>query len=107
MLSVAGIALGIGLQIWQDRQEEKQNQEFQQARQAIRADYAKVVKDIEEEACGALAAFIATNLSEPLEQIRGYAAELNAARQEQNRHLQHLAEISNRTRQLIHAIHTA
>ena len=107
VLSVAGIALGIGLQIWQDRQEEKQNQEFQQARQAIRADYAKVVKDIEEEARGALAAFIATNLSEPLEQIRGYAAELNAARQEQNRHLQHLAEISNRTRQLIHAIHTA
>ena len=107
VLSVAGIALGIGLQIWQDRQEEKQNQEFQQARQAIRAGYAKNVKDIEEEARGALAAFIATNLSEPLEQIRGYAAELNAARQEQNRHLQHLAEISNRTRQLIHAIHTA
>ena len=107
VLSVAGIALGIGLQIWQDRQEEKQNQEFQQARQDIRADYAKVVKDIEEEARGALAGFIATNLSEPLEQIRGYAAELNAARQEQNRHLQHLAEISNRTRQLIHAIHTA
>ena len=107
VLSVSGIVLGIGLQIWQDRQEEKQNQEFQQARQAIRADYAKVVRDIEEEARGALAEFIATNLSEPLEQIRGYAAELNAARQEQDRHLQHLAEISNRTRQLIHAIHTA
>ena len=107
VLSVSGIVLGIGLQIWQDRQEEKQNQEFQQARQAIRADYAKVVKDIEEEARGALAAFIATNLSEPLEQIRGYADELNSARQEQNRHLQYLAEISNRTRQLIHAIHTA
>ena len=107
VLSVAGIALGIGLQIWQDRQEEKQNQEFQRARQAIRADYAKVVKDIEEEARGVLAAFIATNLSEPLEQIRGYADELNSARQEQNRHLQYLAEISNRTRQLIHAIHTA
>ena len=107
VLSVAGIALGIGLQIWQDRQEEKQNQEFQQARQDIRADYAKVVRDIEEEARGVLAGFIATNLSEPLEQIRGYAAELNAARQQQNRHLQHLAEISNRTRQLIHAIHTA
>ena len=107
VLSVSGIALGIGLQIWQDRQEEKQNQEFQRARQAIRADYAKVVKDIEEEARGVLAAFIATNLSEPLEQIRGYADELNSARQEQNRHLQYLAEISNRTRQLIHAIHTA
>ena len=75
VLSVAGIALGIGLQIWQDRQEEKQNQEFQQARQAIRADYAKVVRDIEEEARGALAEFIATNLSEPLEKIRGYADE--------------------------------
>ena len=107
VLSVSGIALGIGLQIWQDRQEEKQNQEFQRARQAIRADYAKVVKDIEEEARGVLAVFIATNLSEPLEQIRGYADELNTARQEQNRHLQYLAEISNRTRQLIHAIHTA
>ena len=107
VLSVSGIALGIGLQIWQDRQEEKQNQEFQRARQAIRADYAKVVKDIEEEARGVLAAFIATNLSEPLEQIRGYADELNSARQEQNRHLQYLAEISNRTRQLVHAIHTA
>ena len=107
VLSVAGIALGIGLQIWQDRQEEKQNQEFQQARQAIRADYAKVVRDIEEEARGALAEFIATNLSEPLEKIRGYADELNTARQEQNRHLQHLVEISNRTRQLIHAIHAA
>ena len=107
VLSVSGIALGIGLQIWQDRQEEKQNQEFQRARQAIRADYAKVVKDIEEEARGVLAEFIATNLSEPLEQIRGYADELNSARQEQNRHLQYLAEISNRTRQLIHAIHTA
>ena len=89
VLSVSGIALGIGLQIWQDRQEEKQNQEFQRARQAIRADYAKVVKDIEEEARGVLAAFIATNLSEPLEQIRGYADELNSARQEQNRHLQY------------------
>ena len=107
VLSVSGIALGIGLQIWQDRQEEKQNQEFQRARQAIRADYAKVVKDIEEEARGVLAEFIATNLSEPLDQIRGYADELNSARQEQNRHLQYLAEISNRTRQLIHAIHTA
>ena len=107
VLSVSGIALGIGLQIWQDRQEEKQNQEFQRARQAIRADYAKVVRDIEEEARGVLAEFIATNLSEPLEQIRGYADELNSARQEQNRHLQYLAEISNRTRQLIHAIHTA
>ena len=107
VLSVAGIALGIGLQIWQDRQEEKQNQEFQQARQAIRAGYAKNVKDIEEEARGVLAEFIATNLSEPLEQIREYADELNTARQVQNRHLQHLAEISNRTRQLIHAIHVA
>ena len=106
-LSVGGIALGIGLQVWQDRQEAKQDREFQQARQTIRTDYARVAREIETEARGVVDDFIATNLTEPLEQLQRYADELNAARQDQNRHLERFADISRRARQLIHAIHAA
>ncbi|MCY4558128.1 MAG: 50S ribosome-binding GTPase [Chloroflexi bacterium] len=106
-LSVGGIALGIGLQIWQDRQEARQDREFQQARWAIRTDYARVAGEMEAEARGVVDDFIATNLTQPLERLQGYADELNAARQEQNRRLERLAEISNRAKQLIHAIHAA
>ena len=105
VLAVAGIALGVILQVKTDQDEAKQDWEYLEKRRDIRAQFDREAQQIQVEATSTTREFINENLTIPMEQMQGYADELNSARQDQNQHLEQLTAISNEARDLIKLIH--
>ena len=105
VLSVAGIALGVILQVKTDQDEAKQDREYLEKRRDIRAQFDREAQQIQVEATSTTREFINENLTIPMEQMQSYADELNSARQDQNQHLEQLTAISNEARDLIKLIH--
>ena len=105
VLSIAGIAISVILQTREDREEAREAQEALRARQELRAHFAEVAREVQDEAKGMVEGYIREALTEPMEQIREYSDELNRARQDQNAHIQHLAQVSQSARELIARIH--
>ena len=105
VLSIAGIAISVILQTREDREEAREAQEAMRARQELRAHFARVAQRVQAEANGVVEEYIREALTEPMEQIREYRDELNLARQDQNSHIQRLAQVSKSARELIARIH--
>ena len=60
---------------------------------------------MEAEASASTEKFINEMLSEPLEDLRQYADQLNHARREQDRHMENLCQVSEQARAMIARIH--
>ena len=105
VLSVAAIALSVYLQIREDREEAQRAEEVIRARQDLRAHFAGIAQTVRDEANGVVEGYVREALTEPMEQMRAYSDELNQARQDQNAHIQHLAQVSESARELIARIH--
>ena len=105
VLSIAGIAISVILQTREDREEAREAQEALRARQELRAHFAEVAREVQDEAKGMVEGYIREALTEPMEQVREYSDELNHARQDQNAHIQHLFQVSKSARELISRIH--
>ncbi len=105
VLDIADIALSLLIRIREDREEARRADEAAQARQEMRAHFAGVASGIQDEAQGVVEGYIREALTEPMEQMRAYSGELIQARQGQNAHIQHLAEVSESARELISRIH--
>ena len=105
VLNIAGIGLSVVLQIQADREEARRSEKTMRARQELRAHFAGVAQKVQDEANGVVEGYIREALTEPMEQIRDYSDELNRARQEQNSHIQRLAQVSKSARELIARIH--
>ena len=104
-LSVAAIALDVGMQIKSDRDESRRDAEAIQNRQKIRAHYGETAETMAAEARATADRLISELLTDPLVELQRYADELNQARTEQNLHLERLPEISGQARDLITLIH--
>ena len=105
VLGIAGIAISVILQAREHREEERRAEEAMRARQELRAHFAGVAQEVQDEATGVVEGYIRKALTEPMEEIREYSDELNRARQEQNSHIQRLAQVSKSARELIARIH--
>ena len=105
VLAVAGVVLGIYLQVKNDREEEQRAEEARRARLEIRSQYAQVAEQFRAEAEASAGKFINEMLGEPLEDLRKYADQLNQARREQDWHMENLCQVSEQARALIAGIH--
>ena len=105
VLNIAAIGLSVVLQIQEDREEARRSEETMRARQELRAHFSGVAQSVQDEADGVVEGYIREALTEPMEEIREYSDELNHARQDQNIHIKHLAEVSRSARELIARIH--
>ena len=105
MLNIAAGGLNVYLQIQEDRKEARISEEAIRARQQLRAHFAGVAQRVQDEANGVVEGYIREALTDPMEEIRAYSDELNRARQDQNAHIKHLAEVSKSARELIAIIH--
>ena len=105
VLSIAAIGLSVYLQIREHREEAQGAEEALRARQELRAHFAGIAQRVEDEANGVVEGYIREALTEPMEQMRAYSDELNLARQDQNAHIQRLAQVSLSARELIARIH--
>ena len=105
MLNIAAIGLNVVLQIQEDREEARRSEETMRARQELRAHFAGVAQEVQDEANGVVEGYIREALTEPMEQIREHSDELNLARQDQNAHIKHLFQVSKSARELIARIH--
>ena len=107
ILSVATTILGVYLQAREEREEDRKSEEALKARQDIRAEFNGIAQQVQDEALEKANEYIDEVLTKPLEQIQQYADELNLARQDQNRHIQRLTDVSQDARALIGRIHSA
>ena len=105
VLAVAGLAIGIYLQVKTDQEEENRGEEARKARQEIRSLYSDVAEQVRAKAEATAGEIISEMLSKPMEDLREYADDLNHARQEQNRHIESLSGVSGQARALIARIH--
>ena len=105
VLNIIGIGLNVVLQVQEDREEAKRSEETMRTRQELRSHFAGVAQKIQDEANTVVEGYIREALTEPIEQIREYSDELNRARQDQNAHIEHLAQVSESARKLITRIH--
>ena len=105
VLDVAGVVIGIILQVKSDREEEHRAEEARRARLEIRSQYSQVAKQLRAEAEASVEGTINELLGEPLEDLRKYADQLNHARREQDRHMEALCQVSEQARALIAGIH--
>ena len=105
VLSVAGIALGVFMQVKTDQQEEKEDQEYLEKRRNLRAQLDQEARQIESEILATAKEYIHEILTVPIESMQDQLQELNEARDEQSEHLKQLASISADTRVLINQIH--
>ena len=107
VLSVLGIGLSIGAQIYADRQESKRSAEARQLRAEIMAEFNRIAGQMTREAKAQTDAAVAELLGEPLRQIEDHRAQLNALRQERSASLSRLISVRDELSQLIRRIHTA
>ena len=105
VLSVAGIGLSLYMQIREHQEEARKTEETMRARQELRAHFAGIAQRVLDEANGVIEGYIREALTEPMEEIREYSDELNRARQDQNTHIKHLAQVSKSARAFIARIH--
>ena len=105
VLNIASSVLSVYLQIREDREEARISEETMRARKELTAHFASVAQSVQDEANGVVEGLIREALTEPMEEIREYSDELNRARQDQNTHIEHLAEVSKSARELIARIH--
>ena len=105
LLNVAASVLNVLLQVQEHREEAREAADAMRARQELRAHFAGVAQGVQDEANGVVEGYIQEALTEPMEEIREYSDELNHARQDQNIHIKHLAEVSKSSRDLIARIH--
>ena len=105
VLNVAASVLSVYLQFQEDREEAKRSEETMRARHELREHFAGVAHRVQDEANGVVEGCIGESLTEPMEELRGYSDALNRARQDQNAHIKHLAEVSESARELIARIH--
>ena len=105
VLSVAGIALGVFMQVKTDQQEEREDQEYLEKRRNIRAQLDQEARQIESEILATAKEYIHEILTLPIESMQEQLQELNEAREEQSNHLKQLTSISSDTRVLINQIH--
>ena len=105
LLNVAASVLNVLLQVQEHREEAREAADAMRARQELRAHFAGVAQGVQDEANGVVEGYIQEALTEPMEEIREYSDELNHARQDQNIHIKHLAEVNKSSRDLIARIH--
>ena len=106
VLAVAGVVIGMILQVKTDREEEQRAEEARRGRQTIRSQYSQEATQMEAEASASTEKFINEMLSEPLEDLRQYADQLNHARRGQDRHMENLCQVREQAKALITRIHT-
>ena len=106
VLAVAGVVIGMILQVKTGREEEQRAEEARRGRQTIRSQYSQEATQMEAEAEASAEKFINEMLSEPLEDLRQYADQLNHARREQDRHMENLRQVREQAKALITRIHT-
>ena len=93
------------LQVKTDREEEQRAEEARRGRQTIRSHYSQEATQMGAKASASAEKFINEMLSEPLEDLRQYADQLNHARREQDWHMESLSGVSEQARALITRIH--
>ena len=106
VLAVARVAIGMILQVKTDRDEEQRAEEARRGRQTIRSHYSQAATEMGAEAETSAQQFINEMLSEPLEDLRQYADQLNHARREQDWHMENLCQVSEQAKALIAKMHT-
>ena len=105
VFSVAGIALGIFMQVKADQQEEREDQEYLDKRRNIRAQMDKEAREIESEITSTANEYIHEALTVPIDEMQANLDELNGARQEQSDHLKQLTSVSSDARDMIKKTH--
>ncbi len=105
VLSIVGIAISVGAQVYADRQEQKHSEQAQQLREEIREEFTQAAEQMGREAQNRSESAIQELLVEPLQQLESHRSELNALRQERSASLSRLNSVREETNQLIQRIH--
>ena len=106
VLGIAATVMGVALDIKEEIDLRKREQEVLEARQDVRAEFDRIASAVEREAREIAEAAIRELLDEPLEAIAKARDELNVARQERNEHLERLNRVVAAVSGLIGRIHT-
>jgi len=105
-LALASVVIGVILEIREQREAEKREQEKLEARQNIRAEFAKIAQEVGKEAEDHAESVIREILETPLQQIATARDEINLAREENNRHIRQLNKLQADIDALIRRIHS-
>ena len=107
ILAIAGAALSVGMQIWDERRTERRSQEIEKIRQEVLSQHLSISVGVSDQFKQEWEKIIQEALDEPLAEITQHRLELNQLRQEQNAHLERLNAASQAARDLIQRIHAA
>ena len=106
VLSVVSVVLDIALEIKEQRDEEKREREALEARQNVRAEFARIAAQVEREAWNSTESFTREVLEGPLQEIMKARDDLNLAREEKNHRLESLNRLWASMDELIRRIHS-
>ena len=105
VLGIAATVLGVALEVKEEVDLRKREQEVLEARQDVRAEFDRIASVVEREALENTEAAIRELLGDPLEAITKARDELNAVRQERNERLERLNRVVEAVSELIGRIH--
>ena len=105
VLGIAATVLGVALEVKEEVDLRKREQEVLEARQDVRAEFDRIASVVEREARENSEAAIRELLDEPLDAITKARDELNADRQERNERLERLNRVVAAVSELIGRIH--
>ncbi len=105
VLGIAATVLGVALEVKEEIDLRKREQEVLEARQDVRAEFDRIASVVEREALENSEAAIRELLVEPLDAITKARDELNAVREERNERLERLNRVVAAVSELIGRIH--
>lgn len=107
ILAIAGAALSVGIQIWDEHQANRRGQELEKIRQEIQSQHLAISIGVRNQFKLEWEKIIKEALDDPLAEIARRRLDLNNLRQEQNVHLGRLNAASQAAQALIQRIHAA
>ncbi len=105
VLSILGVVVSIGAQIYADRQEQKRSEEAQQLRRQVVTEFDQAAEQMGREARAQSESALQELLIEPLREFEEHRAQLDELRQERNASLSWLGSVRDETGRLIKRIH--
>ncbi len=105
VLSILGMVVSVGTQIYADRQERKRSEEAQQLRRQVVTEFDQAAEKMGREARAQSESALQELLVEPLREFEAHRAQLDELRQERNASLRRLISVRDETSRLIKRIH--
>ena len=105
VLSILGVVVSIGAQIYADRQEQKRSEEAQQLRRQVVTEFNQAAEQMGREARGQSESALQELLIEPLRELEEHRDHLDELQRERNASLSRLGSVRDETGRLIKRIH--